>query len=597
MTPSDTFFTVANLDPDSLPANAAGASSADIIVVSQDDLYGSRPLRGWLVSGGIVIVPGIPVVEAPTSVPASAILGKAAPGLVPVIKLTGRPNGRTLVASGSMPLIYEQRVGLGKVIYLAFNPSDRALLRQPAYDNLWRQILLSACSGRTPVANGGSWFANTWLQDLSRQGMVARPPKVYMVAAFLGAYILLLVPINYFILRRLRRKELAWATIPALVIIFSLAAYVAGSVSREKKLMAASSQVYEMIAGSGAARYHGNLSLFSPNRSRHTIEFPDPSALVSDTGFGGSAGSFPILQSLRARENLVLPNADLFMWSVRTLEFDGIRPVTGTVSANLTTDGTRVKGTISSSLPFPLKDCILYGDRFHKEIGDLLPGAVLSVDEPFKLVTKGARWKPLARRYASSFAWRIRFMESSPDRLTLSGRAGWTDGQVYIEGAKVDVPFDMAYIHIYPRWVNGPDGKVTGSIAGATSDHSSYYGSPTGDTEKEPRSVRLETTFGLGRDSTCYAQYRLPPLIALYGLSLVVGLDKPVAVSAQVYDNLAEKWVNIGSGNATSVRYAVPNPKRMVGLGGIVQIKLKRAHDNGSPVQVNARLAFQGKVQ
>ena len=583
------------MGPDSLPANAAGCSSADIIAVSQDALDGSKPLRYWLASGGIVIVPGLPLLEAPAYVPASAILQTAKSGKVPIIKLTGRPNGQTLLAHGAMPLVYEQRVGLGKVIYLAFNPSDRALLKQPAYDILWRQILQSACSGRAARHVDGPWDA-TWLERMSRQGMKVDPPKVHMIASFLGAYILLLIPVNYFVLRRLRRKELAWITIPALVIIFSLFAYAAGSVSREKKLIAGYAQVFETAAGSGAAEYHGNLSLMSPNRSRHTIEFPDPSALVSDTGFGGSAGAFPILQSVRPKQSVILPDTHLFMWSVRTLAFQGIRPMPGIVSADLTTDGARVKGTISSSLSFPLKDCILYGDRFEKEIGELLPGAIIRIDEPYKLVFKGVRNRPYDQ-HIRHFPWNTRLTELNPERLTLSGTPESKDGRIPIEGAKVDLSFDISYVHIYPRWVNGPDGKVTGSVAGVTSDHDSYYGSTVINGSKAIHDGRLEATIQLFRNTDCVMQYRLPPFAALAGLSLYLGLDHPAPIQAQAFDNQAQKWVELGS-LSKSGRLPIPNPRRVIGRGGVVEIRLKSTDTQTSTsVNVNARLEFQGRVK
>ena len=566
----------------------------DIIAASQDMLELSRPLRDWLASGGIVIIPGLPVLEATMSVPASAILGKAVPGKAPVIKLFGRPNGRTLLASGAQPLIYEQRVGLGTVIHLAFNPSDPALMNKPGYDDLWREILQSACSGRS--ANSSNEYAAAWIEESSRQGMDIKPPKVPLVAGFLGGYILLVVPVNYFVLRGLRRKDLAWITIPVLVIIFSFAAYVAGSMSRGHKLIVKSSQVFEMPAGSVVARYHGNLSLFSPNRTRHTIQFPDPSALVSDTGYGGSAGAFPILQSVRTKKNLLLPDTDLFMWAVRTLAYQGIRRMPGTVSADLITDGTRIKGTITNNLTFPLKDCVLYGDRFEKEIAELPSGAKVSIDEPFRSVAKSVPQAP-SDKYLQSFPLRTKFADVNPNRLTLSGRPEWADAPVPAEGTNVDMPLDMAFIHIYPRWVNGADGKVTGSVAGLAVDCFSTYASSLKSKTKGTRDVRLDRPVWVPPNANCSMQYQLPPFAELMGLSLYLGLSEPAVVYAQVYDHASGKWVDIGGVRSGSGKLPIPTPGRIIGRGGIVQIRLKRPHDEPSPVNVDARLEFQGRVK
>ena len=528
----------------------------DIIAVWQDTLRGSQPLQNWVASGGIAIVP----------------LGNSTVSAIP---------GRTLV---SQPLVKEQRVGLGRIIYL--DPSDSAL-----DEHLWRQILQAGSTDNKAVASfKRSYYYYDQLGDLSRQGMDARPPRVTGILGFLGLYILLLVPANYFTLKRFRRKELAWVTIPSLVIIFSVTAYVAGSASREKRLVANSAQVWETTAGSDVARYFGKLSLFSPNRSRHAIEFADPSALVWDTAFGRSEASYPILQSVRGR-NLVMPKTDLFMWSTRTLAYEGVCRMPGTISADLTTDGMRIRGTIANNLPFALKDCVLYGDRFMKEIGQLRPGETMRIDQEFQRripYNRSLSWWPVG-----GLMWNEWLTGVPPDQLILSGLPEGQITDARIDGEKVESPTNIAFIHIYPRW---QEGFVSGSIGGTVGDTNPHY--RTWKTGEDTYTLSLETSYTFHTPNAMIeVQYRLPANLASPRLFLDVQAGQPIIIRPQVYDIEAGKWVGIGKLESGSGRLVIRNPERVIAPGGIVRARLVRSGGPGDDASVLARLAFEGRAK
>ncbi len=60
-------------------------------------------------------------------------------------------------------------------------------------------------------------------------------PLSWMVCGFLGLYVIILGPVNLFFLNKLRRRELAWVTIPVLVVVFSGIAFILGSQLRGGK--------------------------------------------------------------------------------------------------------------------------------------------------------------------------------------------------------------------------------------------------------------------------------------------------------------------------------------------------------------------------
>ena len=57
-------------------------------------------------------------------------------------------------------------------------------------------------------------------------------PPVSLVCGFVMAYMAVIGPINYLIVRGLKRRELAWVTAPLLALGFTLAAFAAGTLLR-----------------------------------------------------------------------------------------------------------------------------------------------------------------------------------------------------------------------------------------------------------------------------------------------------------------------------------------------------------------------------
>ena len=50
-------------------------------------------------------------------------------------------------------------------------------------------------------------------------------PPAELLLVVIVAYILLIGPISYFVLRRIDRRELAWVTAPILVVVFTACSY------------------------------------------------------------------------------------------------------------------------------------------------------------------------------------------------------------------------------------------------------------------------------------------------------------------------------------------------------------------------------------
>src|SRR5438552_13258935 len=96
-------------------------------------------------------------------------------------------------------------------------------------------------------------------------------PEPLGIAIFLGIYILLIGPVNFIILRRMRRSELAWATIPAMVLIFSIVAYLIGYQAKGGDLVMIRASVTHSAPGLQEVDAREFTGIFSPLRNNFRL--------------------------------------------------------------------------------------------------------------------------------------------------------------------------------------------------------------------------------------------------------------------------------------------------------------------------------------
>ena len=106
---------------------------------------------------------------------------------------------------------------------------------------------------------------------MSQLPALALPP-IHGLLLLLGAYILLIGPVNYIVLRRLDRREWAWVTMPLLIVVFAVGAYGFGAALRGSNVIINEVAIVRGAPGAtdGAAQVY--LGVFSPSRETYQLE-------------------------------------------------------------------------------------------------------------------------------------------------------------------------------------------------------------------------------------------------------------------------------------------------------------------------------------
>jgi hypothetical protein len=210
-------------------------------------------LKLWTLSGGTLVFVGgasAPILNDPrwadtlpasgfraSNVPRSSVLtalgGLTAPTEFAIT--TGRPSpAATVTMDGSNLLSAERQFGIGRVLYLAFNLFDPPLNRwegrraallkvlRPA-ELAGRRLFVSAYSRDTLGGAPPPSIPSTPASSRSKQSdpFSTKLPPASEVFLVLVIYFITVVPVNFLLLKKLGRAELAWFTAPVLSLLFA----------------------------------------------------------------------------------------------------------------------------------------------------------------------------------------------------------------------------------------------------------------------------------------------------------------------------------------------------------------------------------------
>ena len=322
-----------------LPTRVEGWSVLDRLVwqdVDSNSLSAEQldALRRWIAAGGRLVIvggsAGIGTLSAlpddilpyrPTATvdadPASlaSLLGTAPPGASDVVAMAGAlGHGRALATSGDRAIAAELTYGAGRVTILGFDTTTSWLNDSKAVEGLWRSSLPARTSDGTLLIDDSQL-----LQAVYQLPALALPPTGGLLA-IIGAYILIIGPINYLILRRLDRRELAWVTMPVLVLAFAGAAFGYGALLRGTDVVVNEVAIVHGAPDATEATAQVYFGIFSPNRATYRIEVPGGALLaapISGDPFGQGTTTLDIIQGTGTAEPSAVRNLSVGTGSIR----------------------------------------------------------------------------------------------------------------------------------------------------------------------------------------------------------------------------------------------------------------------------------------
>ena len=388
-----------SLTPEDLPDRVEAWNTLDRVIwqdVDSERLSTAQlsAMRGWVAGGGRLVIAGgtagpkalsaFPDVLLPyrpvvtMDVPAAnltGILGQLPATATQLPALSGElAGGRALATVGDRVVAAERPYGSGLVTLLGFDPSVDWIAKTDTADALWRRLLPTRTGGGLNFTDD-----NMLVTAVSQLPSLALPPIGGLIA-LLGAYILLIGPINYLVLRRLDKREWAWVTMPLFIVVFAVGAYGFGAALRGSELIVNEVAIVRGAPGATDGTAQVYLGVFSPTRGTFQVQVPGGallSAPINGDIFGGTvaAGQLDILQGDPTR----IRDLAVGFGSLRTIRAETAVSVP-LIETALRLEGGHLKGTVKNASTERLESPAVVLGGTVAVLKDLEPGAEATID-------------------------------------------------------------------------------------------------------------------------------------------------------------------------------------------------------------------------
>lgn len=399
ITPTNNRSYLAQLTIDDIPEYAQGLEMIEGLIISDVDTGKLNSLQiqaieSWVTSGGRMVVTGgvgwrktasglsellpfIPtdslIIPSLTSLETFHNMGDGDLVGDSIISIgEAKKEGQVILSQEEIPLIVKREVGFGIVYYFTFDPSIPILQNWDGMENIYKNLLTDPLDNPTWSDGFTSWFsAVDAIANIPGLGL----PSLYLICGFLGLYVFALGPFNYVILRRLKRKELAWVTVPSIIIIFCGFAIIAGYSIRGNRPIVNQLAIVQIWQGQEKAQLDGLVGIFSPNREKYNLEIgngylahPIPSGRLS----GGR--NWWIAQN---DNGVRISDIRIDVGGVEAVVINGQTPApefSPDVTLYSVDEDLILEGEIQNTSTISLRDAVLLGRGAIQRIGDFSPG-------------------------------------------------------------------------------------------------------------------------------------------------------------------------------------------------------------------------------
>ena len=324
---------------------------------------------------------------------------------VPFLKVSA-PRGKTRNTQDDLPWLVDGAYGLGRVTLVGFDFEDPPLSQWAKAGDFWTQLLKLYIPKDEENQNRFAGMArDNGPADGIAQALEAFPDVAvvpfHWVALLIFLYILLIGPVDYFLLKKVfKRLELTWITFPLWVMAISMAAYWSAYVLKGNELRVNRLEIVDLDQASGTLRGAAFVGVFSPRIAKYDVAYtselaaagkwgdlpagPDAKAGLGDDQWTGVSSAYGVpagylrgvdsggsLLGRRGYRTEPVANASLLgikgapvqVWSVKSFESRWLSAGKPAVDAQLRPSGVGFRGTVTNLLDVPLHDVrIVYGD-------------------------------------------------------------------------------------------------------------------------------------------------------------------------------------------------------------------------------------------
>ena len=187
-------------------------------------------------------------------------------------------------AQAEHALIVHSARGLGSVTFVAFDPDQEPFASWGATPAILNRLVINSHFAERGNEQLGKGFksSNAGFDDISGQLRSSldrfdgvTPTRFMWVAGLLGMFILVIGPLDYYILRRFKRLHWTWVTFPVAILVFSLIAVLMVSALRTSPPALNQIEIVDIDSLTQTVRGSNYATVYSPTTAAYSLEMSE----------------------------------------------------------------------------------------------------------------------------------------------------------------------------------------------------------------------------------------------------------------------------------------------------------------------------------
>jgi hypothetical protein len=333
-----------------------------------------------------------------TTLDSSPALGGLSGVQVATGSLTG---GVPWLSERDQPLLAERTVGSGSVTLATFDWKQDPISGWSGTQPLLRQILVRSIyrspSQQSSVFIGGPIsgpFGGQGNSVYQRSNALSQVlgnlpgldlPSLALTGVVVLVYVLLVGPINFFVLRALHRRALAWITLPLIAVLVAGGAYTGAILTKGQSVQTNQVSILHVEPGTDRAYQETYIGVLTPTRGDYQVSLGQQllvGPISSYSGFGGSGRTDIGIND--ESSTVTLPG--MIAFTPRGFATEGMTAAPR-LSAHLQEVNGQLVGLVENQSSTTFTDAVLVSGDAYQKIGALPPGASARVALTPKTVT------------------------------------------------------------------------------------------------------------------------------------------------------------------------------------------------------------------
>ncbi len=304
-------------------------------------------------------------------------------------------NLETALASGTTPLLVQAHQGQGIICYLAFDPATAPITNWAGAIALWKGLLFRTLGDQFLIPDDASRYSNGPGALTVRNGMlqILQPETrllIWQLVSLLLGYIILIGPVRFLIMRRLKRPHWSWRIVLSGAVIFSLFTY--GLAFSQRAATVNSISIIQLNQAGSSAHVTTYFSVFIPGQGDFQVRIPGRSLAqpILDGFFpNGEEGLTYDEQStitLGQRETDV-NFLNIGTWTLHPIVSEQDRQLQGGIVSHLSLRNGLLVGSVTNTLGTSLSEVYVLLPHSFAYIGHLPAGETQQVSLPLRSAT------------------------------------------------------------------------------------------------------------------------------------------------------------------------------------------------------------------